>query len=135
MKKNYNILLVDDSLTTLLLIEWHLKESGYEIMKALDVEEALKLTEYQVPHLVVLDLHIPGISGFDFLKMLKFDREKMNIPVLIISSLNSTKTIKDVLMVGANGFLPKPLNMKGLCEKIDKLLKFELLKQGEYSKM
>jgi DNA-binding response OmpR family regulator len=131
MKNNYNILVVDDSLTTLLLIEWHLKEHGFGTMKAIDVREALQQTENQIPNLIVLDLQLPGISGFDFLKMLKFDREKMNIPVLVISALVSKLTVRKVLLLGADGFLPKPINMKDLCEKINNLLKFEVLKQGK----
>jgi DNA-binding response OmpR family regulator len=130
MKNNYNILVIDDSLTTLLLMEWHLKEHGYNIMKAIDAEDAMGQLENLVPNLIILDLQLPGKSGYDFLKMIKFDREKMNIPVFVVSALNSKETIRKVLLLGANGFMHKPINMKGLCEKIDNLLKFELLKQG-----
>jgi DNA-binding response OmpR family regulator len=132
MINNYNILVVEDSLTTLLLIEWHLKEQGYLTIRAANAAEALIQTENQAPNLIVLDLQLPDILGFDFLKMLKFDREKMNVPVLIISKSDSKEMIRKALMLGADGFMPKPLNMKILCEKIDKLLKFEVLKQGTY---
>ena len=131
MKNNYNILVIDDSLTTLLLIEWHLKEHGYNTMTAIDAEDALRQTEYHVPNLIVLDLQLPGMSGFDFLKQVKFDREKMNIPVFVISALDSKETIRRALLLGANGFMTKPINMKDLCEKIDNILKFEVLKQGK----
>ncbi len=122
MANNKNVLVIDDSQTTLVMLEWFLKEHGFIARFAVSAREALQHIENQIPDLILLDLNMPEISGYDFLKMIKSDINKKNIPVLIISALDSNESKLKVKNLGAIEFISKPLNLKELLEKIVKIL-------------
>jgi DNA-binding response OmpR family regulator len=124
--KNNNILLVDNSQSNLILLEWFLSEHGYHTVSATNVNDAIQQIEVNIPDLVILELKLPGISGFDFLKIIKFHGMEMNIPVLVLSSFDSQDSIKRALMLRADGFMSKPVILRNLCEKINSLLKTEV---------
>ena len=117
MKKE--ILVVDDSYTTLILLEWFLKENGYEASIVIDVEKALEYLEKQTPDLILLDIQMPKISGYDFLKILREANKK--IPILMISANDSSENIKLVKELGASGFVAKPFKLNELLIKVEEL--------------
>jgi DNA-binding response OmpR family regulator len=123
MKNNKNILIIDNSQTTLIILEWFLKSQGYNTMIATNVKEAMIQADIKNPDLIILELLLSGSSGFNFLKMAKYDKQNMNIPILVISALNSKETIKKVHLLGADGFIPKPIILKDLLIKIESILK------------
>lgn len=119
MKKK--ILCIDDSLTALLLLEYALNEAGYESYSARSVDEAVKLIETQIPDLILLDLSIPLISGYDFLGM----REKLrieNVPVIVISAYDSQNSIDMIHKLGVDDFIPKPIKIDEVMIRIRKYL-------------
>ena len=122
MANSKNVLVIDDSQTTLVMLEWFLKENGFIAHFAIDVKEALQHIENQIPDIILLDLNMPEISGYDFLKMIKSDENRKNIPVLVISALDSNESKLKVKNLGAVDFIPKPLILKELLEKIIKIL-------------
>jgi DNA-binding response OmpR family regulator len=122
MANNKNVLVIDDSETTLVMLEWFLKENGFIAHYASNVKEALQLIDKQIPDVILLDLNMPEISGYDFLKMIKSDERKKNIPVLVISALDSNESKLRVKNLGAIDFVSKPLILKVLLEKIVKIL-------------
>ena len=71
MNADIQILVIDDSQTTLMLMEWALQDNGYKPIVALSVKEALSLLNTNKPNIILLDLSMPEISGFDFLKYVK----------------------------------------------------------------
>jgi DNA-binding response OmpR family regulator len=123
MKNDKNILIIDNSQTTLIILEWFLKSQGYHTMIATNVKEAMIQADVKNPDLILLELRLPGISGFDFLKMVKFNSDCINIPILVISALNSKETIKKAHLLGADGFISKPIILKDLLIKIESILK------------
>ena len=118
MKKE--ILVVDDSYTTLILLEWFLKENGYETTIVIDVEKAMEHLEKQTPDLILLDIQMPKISGYDFLKILR--EAKKDIPILVISANDSSEAIKLVKDLGASGFVAKPFKLNELLIKVEELI-------------
>jgi DNA-binding response OmpR family regulator len=117
------ILVIDDSETTLVLLEWFLKDNGFDTLIALDIKSALLQIDKQLPDLILLDLQLPEISGYDFLKMIKTDKNKKDIPVIVISALDSQEAIRQLKHLGAIDFIPKPLNLKMLVDHINIILK------------
>lgn len=117
------ILIIDDSWTTLVLLEWFLKEKGFETFMAIDVEKAYKYLENNTPSLILLDLQMPKISGFDFLEQYQKDSKINSIPVLIISANDSLGTVDKVKELGAVDFVPKPFELKELLKKIEDNIK------------
>jgi len=111
------ILVIDDSSTALALMEYTLKDAGYNMQLAASVKEALKFMETGLPDLIILDLSMPEISGYTFLQMMK-ERSIDYIPVIVVSALDSPDSVKEAKELGAQYFIPKPLNIKMLLDKI-----------------
>jgi len=123
MNTDIQILVIDDSQTTLMLMEWALQDNGYKTLVALSVKEALRLLETNKPNFILLDLSMPEVSGFDFLKYVKTNIDLENTPIVVVSAFDNPETIKEVKGMGAVDFLPKPVNLKLLMEKIKIILK------------
>jgi two-component system sensor histidine kinase/response regulator len=115
MKKK--ILCIDDSSSAILLLEYALREEGFEPISAFGVNEAIKLLETLKPDLILLDLNMPNISGFDFLEM-RTSQDYADIPVIIVSAKDSPETIKQTQELGAVDFISKPVRIKEIMQKI-----------------
>ena len=85
--KEYKILIVDDSTTNVVLLEAILDEKGYKIETALNAREAYALIEKEAPDLILLDLLMPKISGFDFLEEIRKNNKTRHTPVIVVSAL------------------------------------------------
>ncbi len=122
MKENYHILVIDDSSTALLLMEYALNEEGYKTHTASNVNDALLYLKQNTPDLVLLDLSMPEISGYDFLKM----RKELNLadtPIIVVSAFDANDTIRETLSLGAIDFISKPIHIDTLLAKIRTNLK------------
>ena len=122
MESKKQILIVDDSNTALLLMEYALKEAGYDTMVASSAKEAFDLISNHLPDLILLDLSMPEISGYDFLKM-KAELHLENIPILVVSANDSAESIEMTRNLGAADFIAKPIKLDSLMEKIRTNLK------------
>ena len=118
MEENALILVVDDSQTTLMLMEWALQENGYKTHVAIDIKEAERFLSTNKPNVILLDLSLPEVSGFDFLKSIKTNIINKDIPIIVISAFDNHETIQEVKRLGAIDFVPKPVNLKLLMQKI-----------------
>lgn len=117
------ILVVDDSTTNVVLLDAILSEKGYRIIKTLSAMEAYSCMEKQLPDLILLDLLMPQINGFDFLKKVKADQRTAGIPVIVISAVTNAEDIKLTKDLGAAEFMEKPINIQNLNERVTDLLK------------
>jgi DNA-binding NtrC family response regulator len=121
MKKEKTILVIDDSNTALLLMEYVLSDAGYRTHISTCVKDAIAFLEKEIPDMVLLDLSMPEISGYDFLNM----RTKLhleNTPILAVSAYDSEDSVKTALTLGALEFIPKPIQVDLLLEKIKVIL-------------
>ena len=122
MENKKKILIIDDSNTALVLMEYALKEAGYMSLVASSVKEATKLIEKHTPDLILLDLSMPEISGYDFLKR-KTELNIDNIPIIIVSAYDSVETIELTRNLGAVDFIAKPIRLDAMMDKIKSYLK------------
>ena len=122
MENKKKILIVDDSNTALMLMEYALKEAGYISLAASNVKEATKLIEKHSPDLILLDLSMPEISGYDFLKR-KNELHIDHIPVIIVSAYDSVESIELTRNLGAMDFIAKPIRLDVMMDKINIYLK------------
>lgn len=115
MKKK--ILSIDDSLTARLLIEYALNEAGYISYTAKSVEEARDIIANDRPDMILLDLSMPDISGYDFLQMRdQLDLNQMKI--IVISAYDSPDSIQTTRQLGVVEFISKPIKVQNLLERI-----------------
>lgn len=115
------ILVIEDSFTSFLLIQHALKKEGYETLLAPTINEAVNIISEKKPDIIVLDLNMPGLTGYDFLEM----REKLGIvavPIIVVSALDSPESIARTKELGAFEFLAKPLKVEQFVLKIKSLV-------------
>ena len=121
--KEYKILVVDDSTTNVVLLEAILDEKGYKIETALNAKEAYALIEKEAPDLILLDLLMPKISGFDFLAEIRKNSKTRHTPVIVVSALTDEENVDKIMKMGAIDFVKKPIDLQYLVEKVDNVLK------------
>ncbi|MDP3995741.1 MAG: response regulator [bacterium] len=119
----YNILVVEDDKFLRELISKKLINEGYNISQAVDGEEGLKKIKEEKPDLVLLDLILPGIDGFEVLARAKEEPEVIKIPVIILSNLGQKEDVEKGINLGAVDYLVKAHFTPGeIIEKIKKIL-------------
>jgi type IV pilus assembly protein PilB len=117
------ILVTDDSDQTRLIVTKIIqKMSKWETFEARDGEEALRMIHEDKPDLLVLDIMMPNMDGYEVLQEMKSDPELEKIPVLIFSALKTPKSEKKVFDLGADGFIVKPIDPKRMIEQIGKII-------------
>ena len=115
------ILVVDDDPTIIKTLSSKLSEVGFNVITAQDGLDGLNLTRKERPDLLILDVMMPELNGYDVCRVLKFDREYKSIPIILL-------TVRDQELDSAIGqevgidYLPKPLNVKALLLKIENIL-------------
>jgi len=121
--RQFSILVVDDSTTNVVLLEAILAEKGYLIDTAFTVKEAFMRIEKQLPDLILLDLLIPKVSGFDFLEQLRKDERTNKTPVIVISALNTDDdNLNRIKSLGTIEFLRKPIDIQYLVTLVERVL-------------
>jgi two-component system, sensor histidine kinase and response regulator len=120
-----HILVVDDSVTNVFLIESVLAEYGYSVATALSADEADKKMAQRKPDLILLDLLMPQVSGYDFIKKIKAEPRYLEIPVIVVSAVTEYESIAEVMDLGAIEYVKKPVILVQLIEKIDSVLSIQ----------
>lgn len=116
MKK---ILFIEDEAVLQKTFTEILKKEGYKVINSLDGETGLRLARSQKPDLVLLDIVLPRLQGLDVLKALKGDPETKNIPVIIMTNLETPQDIEKALTLGATTYLLKTqYTLTEIAEKI-----------------
>jgi signal transduction histidine kinase len=111
MRAAYRILVADDDPTTRRILVGSLAKAGYETLEATTGFEALEIAREQVPELILLDIGMPGLDGFDVCKTLKSQTETAQIPVIFITVKSKPKDVEKAFSVGASDYVTKPPHM------------------------
>lgn len=114
----YKILIVDDVLSNVLLLKVLLTNEKYNVVTAMNGTQALKMVESELPDLVLLDVMMPDISGFEVARQLKEKPAFAQIPIIFLTALNSTADIVKGFQMGANDFISKPFNKEELIIRV-----------------
>lgn len=119
----YKILIADDEPNILLSLEFLMRKSGYEVFIARNGSEALEIINRNKPHLVVLDIMMPDIDGYQICTYIKSTNELSDCKVVFLSAKAKESDIKKGLEIGADAYLTKPFSTRVLMQKISDLLK------------
>jgi len=120
MKK---ILFVEDESALQQTFGDFLRQEGYKVVQALDGEAGVRLAKSEKPDLILLDLILPKLNGFEVLKELKKDSEIKDIPVIILTHLEETQDIQRAIEAGARSYLVKSsYSLSDLLEKVKQVL-------------
>jgi twitching motility two-component system response regulator PilH len=116
------VLVVDDSWTDLTLIASPLRESGYEVITAVDGDEAVEKVLQERPQLVVLDVILPKQNGFQLCRRLKQMEQSRGIPIILISGKNTPLDKRWGMQQGAEMYLTKPFSKEELIASVRSLV-------------
>lgn len=101
------ILVIEDDKFFQTLVTKKLIGEGYEVLTASDSNEALAILEKEKPNLIILDLILPILDGFEILSIVKKDEKTKDIPVIILSNLGQKEEVERAIALGANDFMIK----------------------------
>ncbi|MBL8014300.1 MAG: response regulator [Candidatus Omnitrophica bacterium] len=119
--KSKRVLVVDDDPVVIRLVKEILKNIGYEVETAKDGIDAMVLVKKEKPDLIVLDIMMPELNGYDVLRTLKFTDEYKDIPVLLLTSREQELDRRIGEMMGID-YLQKPVNREAFIERIQKII-------------
>ena len=119
MKK---ILLVDDEPNIIMTLEYTFKKQNFQVFIARDGEEAIALLQNEIPDLVILDIMMPKVDGFDTLNYIKSQDALSQCKVLFLSAKNRESDIQKGLDAGADAYFTKPFSIKKLVDQVNQLL-------------
>ena len=116
------ILVVDDEIYIVHILDFSLGMEGYEVITALDGEQALDKARTEHPDLIVLDIMMPKLDGYETCKILKAGEDTKTIPVILLSAKGRNVDQKIGFEVGADDYITKPFSPRKLVERINTLL-------------
>ncbi len=116
------ILIVEDNDLNLRIAEQVLKSEGYEVIRATSGMECLLLLQKATVDLILLDIQMPVMSGFDTINYLKKDARWYDIPVIFLTASSDTNTVCQAMKLGAVDYIKKPLGREDMLNRIRKAL-------------
>ena len=116
------ILAIEDDASFRDLLQLHLQSAGHKVRTAADPEEGLRGFLEDPPELVLLDLDLPYLSGFEVLEALRSDEGSRAVPVIVITGREDGEAYERCRRIGIDGFASKPLKREELLRVIDKVL-------------
>jgi DNA-binding response OmpR family regulator len=119
----HKILVVDDEPDALELIEFNLKSAGYDVVTALDGEQALKKARDLLPKLIILDLMLPEVDGIEVCKILRRDQRTSGIPIIMLTAKAAEVDRVLGLELGADDYVTKPFSPRELILRVKRLLR------------
>jgi len=117
------ILIADDDAQGVELLEAYLADTGYEIRRAIDGEQTLRQVQEWRPDVILLDIMMPKISGFEVCKRIRADASSRDTGILMITALDQSSDVERAVDAGTNDFLTKPINKTELLLRIRSLLR------------
>ncbi len=122
-----NVLIVDDNIQNVELLEAILLSRGYHVHKAYNGEDALKMVDKMLPHIILLDVMMPGIDGYEVCKRIKQGEKTRFIPVIMLTALNGLEDKIKGIEAGADDFLAKPFQKPELIARVKSLIRLRNL--------
>jgi CheY-like chemotaxis protein len=127
MLQSQTILIVDDNSTNLEVLSETLTRSGFQVSVAIDGESAIEQIKYHPPAMILLDIMMPGIDGFETCKRLKRDPASQNIPVIFMTALSDTENKVRGFSLGAVDYITKPFQREEVLARVQVQLKLQNL--------
>jgi two-component system, OmpR family, alkaline phosphatase synthesis response regulator PhoP len=123
------VLVVDDNQQNLELLVASLESLGCRLRTAMDGPEALDEVAKKAPDLILLDIMMPRMSGYQVCKKIKADPALKGIPIVMVTALNEVSDVEHAVEVGADDFISKPINRLELLTRVRAMLRLSLLQK------
>ncbi len=117
------ILIVDDEMDTLLPLKRSLEAEDYIVLEAYEGNEAMRKSKAEIPDLIILDLMLPGMDGYEVCSRLKKDARTGKIPIIMLTARDEVRDKVEGLEIGADDYVTKPFNLNELKARIKSALR------------
>ncbi|MBE9574188.1 MAG: response regulator [Proteobacteria bacterium] len=117
------ILVVEDNQDNREMVVKVLKFNGYQVVEAVDGEEAIEKARTEYPDLILLDIFLPKMDGYEATRRLKGDTSLRNIPIIALTAHAMKGSMEEALAAGCDGYIPKPIDVRELPKQIQHFLK------------
>jgi len=118
MKRQYTVLAVDDENDVLLIVKTALQAEGYRVLTASDGPDALKTAAEEKPDLVLLDVMMPGMDGFEVLNKLRQQEATCQVPIIMLTGLTERESKRSAIEHGTKYYIVKPFDFQDLVSKV-----------------
>ena len=119
----YTVLVVDDVPVNILLVKGMLAKQKFKVLSATSGQQALEVLTHEHPHCILLDILMPNMNGFETIRAIRANPKTQDIPIILLSALNSDSDIKEGMDAGANEFVTKPFVQDRLIASIQNQIK------------
>ena len=121
--KPFTILVADDEMDILEILNFNLQAEGYNVIKATNGNEAVELARIHKPDLIMLDVMMPGKTGFEVCKILRAEKDYENTIIIFLTALNDDSTEIKGLETGGDDYITKPISPKVLISRVNALFR------------
>jgi len=118
----YKVLVADDEHNIRNILDFSLHAEGFQVVSALNGEDAFKLAVESSPHLIILDVMMPGQGGVETCRALKADKRTASVPVILLTALARPRDKSEGLEAGADAYITKPFSPQKVIEVVQELL-------------
>ena len=116
------ILVVEDNTTNFYLLNFILEKKGYEVLAAKSGEEGVEIAIKEKPDLILMDIQLPGIDGFEATQRIRNSKANGKVPIIAITSYAMTGDKEKALVAGCTGYIKKPINPETFISEIERYL-------------
>jgi CheY-like chemotaxis protein len=116
------ILIVEDNATNLELVQYLLNSANYATLSAADGEEGLRVARQECPDLVICDLQMPVMNGYEVINEFKADIDLQKIPIVAVTASSMSGDSNRALAAGFDGYIPKPIEPETFVQQVEKFL-------------
>jgi two-component system, cell cycle response regulator DivK len=127
------ILIVEDNMDNYELVRIVLERAGYDVFLAVNGRDGVDAARAQKPDLILMDLGLPEMDGWNATKKLKSNAETRSIPLYALTAHTLPHERKRAILAGCDGYVAKPIHMKGFLDVVDEALLVERIKKGNPS--
>ncbi len=125
MDNKKRVLIIDDEAVVLESLKGLLELSGYEVGAIQETKDIMQRVKSFKPQLILLDLLMPHLGGFEICELLNADKETQGIPIIVVSALSKEADIKKAYHLGVVGYVSKPYDFQKLLHEINKAIAFK----------
>ena len=122
IEQRKKILIVDDERLTRAVLQHNVILAGYDVIVASNGREAMQKIQEVTPDLIVVDLVMPDMNGFEMLRRIRSNKETMQTPVIVVSALQSQTDIEEAKVIGCGHYLTKPIKPEEFITHVKKYL-------------
>lgn len=123
VKKGTRVLVIDDSTTVVTMLRRMLEQNGYEPIEAFDGETGVELAREREPHIIFLDIVLPGMDGFAALRKLRKDPATADVPIIMMSGNEQATEQFWAQKIGADDFMKKPFSRAEVFARLDRVMR------------